>query len=568
MMTGDILLLCLQSKVFPKKKSATCINGYLLFSHKSSEYFHSFTITSEFYCPSMIVIHSGCSEAGTAGTSVDDYLLASFFGPDVALSKCPLLLYGTSAGQIFYVSLSVQNKSSRASDLKSHLLLSLNQAIMGIFVVQVCQGLVNLLVFVGKEGKVCFLASYDKQNCFKEVCVNLSVYAACFVGSKLLLSSYCEITVLNFDFKCDKNKESFCLNTALSSAFSDVNTIKISGVVRMCVDTKRTTVIMGKRNGHIYTVDESYFTNYSAVKGNDLQKAVTQVCEISKKVDELKDNLKMTEISLKEVNSVIAIIRDLDVGIGSVKESLFSCQFLPKVYYKDIGVELHLSYHKTLILSDSWYICVCFTFPKFHHQLCFSLSGINGGNTITHFMKLAEKSLPFHIKCVLCHAANGTRAPVGVSVVLKQETFDVLKFVKVLDKGLLQTSPSTIKGCLRVSKNSLKQLEDNINTDDIEVVNCLFSCGGSTRLAPVARGQSAFQDSSVISKAGDSAIAHLYKTIQEDHVVINLLSNSPSFICELRAAIFERIKVSGQIIIRFLIALYLARFFVQKLRHF
>ena len=70
MMTGDILLLCLQTEVIPKKKSAS-INGYLPSSCKSSEYFHRFNIKSEFHCPSMIVIHSGCSEAGTAGIYIN-----------------------------------------------------------------------------------------------------------------------------------------------------------------------------------------------------------------------------------------------------------------------------------------------------------------------------------------------------------------------------------------------------------------------------------------------------------------------------------------------------------------
>ena len=204
---------------------------------------------------------------------------------------------------------------------------------------------------------------------------------------------------------------------------------------------------------------------------------------------------------------------------------------------------MQMSYHGTLILSDDWYICVCYTFPKFHHQLCFSLLQINGGNTITHFMKIAEQSLPFHIKCVLYHVPNGTKAPVGVSMVLKQETFDVLKFVKLSDKNVFQSSPCNVKGCLTVSNSSLKKWGESINTN-VEGISPIDSFLSSTKLAPVSKGQVTFQDSSVILKAGDSAVAYLNKTIQEHCVVVNLLTNLPYFICELRAAIFERIKVS------------------------
>ena len=533
---GNILLLSLQSKILPKNKSATYINGYNASS--SSEYFHNFIITSEFNCSSMLVIHSSCCVAGSASTLVDDHLLVSFFGPDVALCKSPILLYGTSAGQIFYVPVPVHDTSSCTSELKSHLLLSLGQAIVDIFVVRLCEELVNLLIFVGKDGMVCVLTSYDKGNFFKEFCLNIPVCSTCFVGNKLLLSSYYDVTVVNFDFKCDdKSKASFCLNTALSAAFSNANTIRITGVLKMCVDTSRSTVIVAKGNGHIYTIDESYLTNYSTLKGNDLQKAVTQVCEISKKVDGLKDNLKVTETSIKEVNNVMVLFHDLNVGIGNFGECLFTCQLQPKVYCKDIGVELQLTYHGTLILSNDWYICVCFTFPKFHHQLCFRLPHLNGGNTITHLMKVAEKSLPFHVKCILYHTPNGTRAPVGVSVLLKQETFDVLNFVKVSDENLPRSSACTVKGCLRVSKNSLKKWDDGISTNDVSLINNLFSC------RRMGKGQLTFQDSCVIVKASNSAVAYLYKTIQEYCVVVNLLTNSPSFICELRAAIFERLKV-------------------------
>ena len=82
---GNILLLSLQSKILPKNKSATCINGYNASS--SSEYFHNFTITSEFNCSSMLVIYSSCCVAGSTSTLVYNHLLVSFFGPDVALCK-------------------------------------------------------------------------------------------------------------------------------------------------------------------------------------------------------------------------------------------------------------------------------------------------------------------------------------------------------------------------------------------------------------------------------------------------------------------------------------------------
>ena len=425
------------------------------------------------------------------------------------------------------------------------MLLSLGQAIVNIFLVRLCDNIVNLLVFVGKDGKVCVLASYDKQSFFKEFCLNIPVYSACFVRKKLLLSSYCDIAVVNFNFEYDdKTKASFCLNTSLSAAFSNINNIRIAGVLKMCTNTSRSTVIVAKRNGYVYAIEESYLSNYSAFKGNDLQKAVTEVCEISKKVDRLRSNLKVTETSLKEVNKIISLVRDLDIRVGSSKvESLFSCQLLPKMYCKEVGVEMQMSYHGTLILSDDWYICVCYTFPKFHHQLCFSLLQINGGNTITHFMKIAEQSLPFHIKCVLYHVPNGTKAPVGVSMVLKQETFDVLKFVKLSDKNVFQSSPCNVKGCLTVSKSSLKKWGESINTN-VEGISPIDSFLSSTKLAPVSKDRVTIQDSSVILKAGDSAVAYLNKTIQEHCVVVNLLTNSPYFICELRAAIFERIKVS------------------------
>jgi len=493
----------------------------------------------------MLVIHSSCCKADSAGTLVDDHLLVSFFGPDVALYKSPLLLYGTSAGHIFYVPLSVHNNNSCINELRSHLLLSLGQAVVNIFVVRICGNIVNLLVFVGKDGKVCVFASYDKQNFFKEFCLNMPVYSACFVRKKLLLSSYCDITVVNFDFKYDdKTKASFCLNTALSAAFSNTNTIRIADVLKMCANASRSTVIVAKGNGHIYAIEESYLSNYSALKGNNLQKAVTEVCEISKKVDQLKSDLKVTETSLNEMNKIISLVHDLDIRAVSRKgKSLFSCQLLPNMYCKEMGVEIQMSYHGTLILSDDWYICLCYTFPKFHHQLCFSLSQINGGNTITHFMKIAEKSLPFHVKCILYHVPNRTKAPVGVSMILKQETFDVLKFVKLSDKNVFQSLPCNVKGSLTMSRSSLKKWEESINTN-IEEVLPIDSFLSSTKLAPVAKDQLMFQDSSVILKAGDSDVAYLNKTIQEHCVVVNLLTNSPYFICELRAAIFERIKVS------------------------
>ena len=128
----------------------TQFNGYVSVCN-SSEYSHTFTILSEFYYSSMLVIHSSCCKADSPGTLVDDHLLVSFFGPDVALYKSPLLLYGTSAGQIFYVPLSVHNFNSCSNELRSHLLLSLGQAILNIFLVRLCDNYCEFVSFCWKR---------------------------------------------------------------------------------------------------------------------------------------------------------------------------------------------------------------------------------------------------------------------------------------------------------------------------------------------------------------------------------------------------------------------------------
>jgi len=54
----------------------------------------------------------------------------------------------------------------------------------------------------------------------------------------------------------------------------------------MSANTSGSTVIVAKENGNMYTIEESYLSNYSALKGNDLQKVVTQVSEISKNIEQ------------------------------------------------------------------------------------------------------------------------------------------------------------------------------------------------------------------------------------------------------------------------------------------
>ena len=554
MLFGDTLLLQLHSK---DNSNNSLICGYSSVLNPT-RYSNSFVIGKDLvkgFISSFIVLCNSCDKASNnlATMSITNHLVISYFGLDISLSKSTILLYGTCStnGDIFYAVMPPTDHCSKKLNLKSYLLLSMNQPVIEVLAFRMlcCDDTevgANSLFFIGKEGKVCVLFSFGKASGSKEFLLNVPAYSACFLKHYLLISSYKEIIVINLKCKRNSKEEPFCIGAFLVEAFCNPNILKINSVMRMYVDTTRSVILLAKRNGYIYSLDESDLTSrLLSPLGNNLQEVVRKLGEVSDKVDLLKSNLNATEMCLKQMNSAINIF--LNVNLRGENNSLINCRLLPEIYDQknsEISVKLDLKYSGIKANADGWFICVHMVSSKFTCIVSFySLSSFTQGELFSQRLKLATKDLAFQVTwsvyCNFPHAEFfSAKDVVGICSVIKQERFNVLEFLKELNSNTLQQQHllCNIDGHLALSKQSWERLKNAFGT------NLLLEkllCEADSEIAKLQ-----LANSFVLYKANIAHIVHVHKIEKEEYVIVRLLTNSAAFVCELRAAFIEKLKVN------------------------
>ncbi len=546
MMFGETMLLLVHSE-----------DNSLIYGYSSvlmpTRYSSSFVIGKDLvkrYISSFIVLYTNCNKVSSdsAVISISNYLVTSYFGLDVSLSKCTILLYGTcnANGDIFYAIMPSTDHCFKEVNLKSYLLLSMNQPVIEVLAFRMLCSTdteigANSLFFIGREGKVCVLFSSRKFNGSKEFLLNIPVYSACFLKHYLLISSYKEIMVINLECKENNEEESFCIGTLLVKAFCNPKILKIDSVMRMCVDTRRSIVLLAKRNGCMYALEESDLpSRLLSPLGNNLQEVVTKLGEVSDKIDTLKSNLNATDVCLKKLNSSISLF--LNVNIRDENNSLFSCQFLPEIYEQkngEISVNLDLQYSGTKPSAGGWFLSIYMASSKYTCGFSFyPLSDFTEDEMFSHHLKLSTKHLAFQVTwsiyCDFTHEKFFSANKVsGICAVIKQEKLSVLRFLKKLNSNTVQQdllcNMEGQLGHLTLSKQSWERT----NFKDI------FQCEANNDTANLH-----LANSFVIHKANIAHVVHMHKINKGECVTGRFLTNSAAFVCELRAAFIEKLEVS------------------------
>ena len=548
----DILLLQLQSTNDNNASIISCYNSVL----KSTKHCCNFTVGTEggnSCISSFIVLINNSYKASSdlITISMMDHLMASYFGSDIALSKSPVLLYGTCGtnGNIFYT---VIHSPDRCyfKKFKSYFLLSLNQPVIEILSFNVSSinntetGGANALFFIGKEGKICILFSTGKCSSSKEFLLNVPVYSACFLSHYLLISSYKEIVVIDLEYKGGDRVEP-CINTLLTEAFCNASILNVSSVLRMCVDLARSSVLMTKRNGYLYTLNDCDLKSHCLpTTGSNLQEVVTQIGEVSDEVGLLQDRIKAIEICLKQVNSTISLFSN--VNFKDEDHSTIDCHLLPVIYNQKnggIGIKLELQCfgNKYPETTSGWFVSVHIASPKLSFSSSFfSMPSFTQGEPFSNHLKLSTKDLPLQIMCtVYCDFTHvrffGAGRPIGISTLIKKEKFSILDFLKELDSSRFQYSLYNIEGYLTLNKQSWERLKDASRT------NLLLE----KFLCEVKSGATNLQSASfVIHKNNIMNSVHVHRIHKNEYIVARLLTNSAAFVCEVRAAMVEKLKVN------------------------
>ena len=545
MLFSNMMLLQLQSN-----SNVSFINGYSS-PLDSVRYCINFTIgrdTANASISSFIVLSISCNEVSSGTYTINNQLVISYFGLDVALSKSHILLYGTNStsGDVFYTTIPSNDHCFNKPSLKSYLLLSMNQPVIEIIAFKMlCSNNsefepgVNSLFFIGKDGKVSVLFSYGKCSGCKEFSLNMPVYSACSVKQYLLISSYKEIVVINLECK-ESDTES--IDAVLVEAFCNPSVLKINSVMRMYVDTKQSVILMAKRNGHIYTLDESDLkSSLLSLSGSNLQEVVTQIGEVSDKVELVKSKLNITDMHLKQINSTINLFI-----LANKNGSFINCQLFPEMYYQingGIAIKLNLQFFGAKINTNGWFLSVHILSSKFNsHSSFYSLSGFIQAETFSRHLTLSTKDLPFQVACVIyCDLAYvgcfDTKKAVGISTVLKQESlkFNVLDFLTESDSNAVQHTLCNREGYLILTKQFWEQLENSHKTNLLlkKLLYEAVSDNAGNQLAPF-----------VAHKANIANTVYIQRINKEECVIAKLLANSAAFVCELRAAIIENFKAS------------------------
>jgi len=372
--------------------------------------------------------------------------------------------------------------------------------------------------------------------------LNVPVYSCCFIKHYLLIGSYKNIIVINLECK-ENGKEKFCcVRTILVQAFYNPKVLMINSVMRMYADTRRSVVLMVKRNGYIYTLDESKLkSKLLSPTGSSLQEAVMQICEVSDKVNLLKSNLNVTEMYLKQIN--IAINLFLNVNLCDESNSLINCQLLSSILHqkkRDIGIKLELECSEAKLSTNGWFLSVHVTYPKFYHISSFyPLSSFNHDEIFTQHLKLSTKDLPFQVTCVVyCDFVHAeffnAKEAVGISTVLKQEKFNILNFLKELNSNTMQYPLCSIEGYITLTKQSWERLEKNSKKN---LLLKMLLVGADNQFT-----------SFVVHKANITEGMYVHKINKEECVIAKFLTSSIPFVCELRAAIVEKLNVSACVI--------------------
>ena len=551
-MFGDTMLLQLHSK---DNSNESFICGYSSVLNPA-RYSSSFIIGKDLAKPfisSLLVLCNSCGKAtiDSVTISISNHLVISYFGLDVSLSKSAILLYGTcsTSGDIFYTVMPSTDQCFKERNIKSYLLLSMNQPVIEVLAFRMLcsddtEVDANSLFFIGKEGKVCILFSSGKTSGSKEFLLNVPAYSACFLKHYLLISSYKEIIVVNLECKGSNKEEPFCFSALLVEAFCNANVLKINSVMRMYVDTRKSVVLLAKRNGYIYALDQSDLTSrLLSPTGNDLQEVLTKLGEVSDKVDLLKNNVNATEMHLKQINSAINLF--FNVNPREENNSLISCRLLPEIYDQKNGkirVKLDLKYSGTKNSADGWFLSVHVAPSKLPCSFSFySLSSFTQGEVFSQHLKLSTKDMAFQVTwtvyCDFTHVGLfSAKEVVGICSVIKQEKFNVLGFLKELSSNTMpQHSLCNIEGCLTLSKQSWERLKNAFRTN-LVLEKLVCEADSETENLRLA--------SFVLHITNIAHIVHVHKIIKEEYVITRLLTNSTAFVCELRAAFIEKLKVN------------------------
>ena len=543
MMFGETMLLLVHSK----NNSLICgYSSVLIPTGYSSSFVIGKDLVKE-YISSFIVLCTNCGKVSndSAAILISDYLVTSYFGLDVSLSKCKILLYGTCStnGDIFYAVIPSTDHCFKEVNLKSCLLLSMNQPVIEVLAHTIlCSNDTevgaNSLFFIGKEGKVCVLFSFKKSSDSKEFLLNIPVYSACVLKHYLLMSSYKEIMVINLECKGNNKEESFCISTLLVKAFCNPKILKIDSVTKMCVDTRRSSVLLAKRNGCVYALNESDLASkLLSPLGNNLQEVVTKLGEVSDKIDMLKKNLNTTDMCLKQLNGSIGLF--LSVNLRDENNALFSCQLLPEIYDQkngEISVKLDLKYSGSKPSADGWFLSIHMTSSNYTCGFSFySLSDFTQDETFSHHIKLCTKHLAIKVTwSIYCHFTHEelsrSNKVAGICSVIKQERLNVLGFLKKLNSNTLQQhSLCNMEGHLTLSKQSWERTN----------FKNIFLCEADSDTANLH-----LANSFLIHKTNIAHVVHMHKINKGECVIGRFLTNSAAFVCELRAAFIENVKVS------------------------
>lgn len=534
MLFADIILLQLLCN-----NNGSIVNGYSCGSN-SDRYHETFTVgrdTRNSVISSFIVLFNSRGEVPSDSTaiSISNHFVISYFGLDVTLSNSPILLYGTTGpnGDIFYVALPSTDNCFKELDLKSYFLCSINQPIVEILAFRIlCSSdtLVgaNSLFFIGKEGKICVLFSSGTTSDYKEFFLNVPVYSACFLKHHLLISSYKEIVVITI-------ASNVSLSAALVEAFCNPNTLKINSVIRMHVDATKSIVIMTKRNGYAYSLDESnVISRLASPIVNNLQKVVTQIGEVSDKVDLLKANINVTEMCLKQVNNAINLF--ISVNLRDEIDSLINCQLFPEVYNQKIGIKLEMKpIEAGRTNTKGFFLSVQTLSSKFKHISSFySLSSFTQSETFSQDLRFSIKDLPFQVTCIIyCDLTHmeffNAKEALGISAVLKHKKFHVLDFLKEINSNIAQHPLCNIEGHLTLTQQTWKRLEKAFRTNSL-----LKEINFNSETANLQFASFALQKAITV---------HVYSINKDQYVTARLLTNSAAFVCELRAALVEKLKV-------------------------
>ena len=503
---------------------------------------------SESFISSFIVLCNNHKEASSDSPIIfiSNHIMISYFGLDVS-SKSSILLYGTSStnGDVFYTVLPSADQCVKNFSLKSYLLLSMSQTVIKVlpfrFFTDYTEVGANSLFFIGKEGKICVLFSSGKSKDCKDFFLNVPVYSACFLKHYLLISSYKEIIVINLECKDDNIKETLCISALLVKAFCNPHILKINSVMKMFVDTRRSIVLLVKRNGYIYALDEVDLasTLLSPFLCN-LQGIVSKFCKVSDEVDLFKDSLSTTEHHLKQINNAIKLY--LNVNLKKEDNSLITCSLLPVTYVcnkGDLSVKLEFKCLESQI-SCNVYVSMVASSKYTYRFLFYSLSKLAQDEMFPQNLMLSIKDLPFQVTWnVYCDFTTiglfNVEEIVSISSVIKQENFNVLDFLKELDLNVVQQDQfCNTEGCLTLSKQSWEMLKNISWTKlSLDKLFCIASETSGLQFALFAS-----------CKENIMHIGHLEKISEEDYVIARLFTNSAPFACEMRAEIIKNLEVN------------------------